>query len=200
MRPLGLAAIVVVAGMASADHVLAECNPEGTYPKFADAAASARTIVLGDVVDLSEGGPSDPVVDGWSSSFTLLVGAIVRGSAPLLWEFSAITTVPCAPPVVVHTGDRIVLALEARNADTGVTFNTVAWVVGQAPPQVPFERLTEADVLSFGEGVGLRPGDPAATDSGPPLAAGIAILVGVLLAAGAGALMISRARRSGSAK
>lgn len=155
-------ALLVLLRMALPGGVAAECNPEGRYPAFAETAATARTIVIGDVVDVNEGGAVDPVVDGWSPEFTIRVAATIRGSAPLIWELSRVATVPCAPLVVVRVGDRIALALDARRATTGSSYSTVAWVAGQPPTGIAFERITDADALAFRTGPEVGEGGPAA--------------------------------------
>jgi hypothetical protein len=147
-----IAALVITIGIGAAltSSASAECNPGGILPTLKEASATAKTIVIGDVVAVRSGGSWDPSIDGRSSRFTLAVRIVVRGTAPPELSVQDLITRPCAGEVIVRFGDRVVLALDARETNFAGTFSTVAWITGQ-PPQGAgaFERVTDAQVLAL---------------------------------------------------
>jgi hypothetical protein len=95
-------------------QVAAECD--GPVPSFSGAVATAKRVVIGDVVAVREGGLVKPAASAGSSSrFTLRVRYAVVGDAEKSMEIRDLLTQPCAGVVQAREGDRIALAFNATD-------------------------------------------------------------------------------------
>lgn len=133
-----LAAAVVVLGLAGVflarpGAVHGECD--GPLPSLIEAAPSATSVVVGDVVAVRAGGLWDPgITDGLSSRFTVHVSETLRGTTQETLEISDLPTQPCAPVVGAHLGDRVAIALGGRAFTPPITVNAIAWLAGMPMP------------------------------------------------------------------
>lgn len=169
-----------------------ECD--GPVPSFREAVASARRVVIGDVVAVHAPGRGEPTSEGWSSRFTLRVRYVPRGGAPAVMEIRDLPTQPCAGWVSARTGDRIALAFDAIAFDPGIQVNTVAWIRGTPWSFTGVETTTVPDAYKL---LGLDPPDTSVVSREPPRE----VPVGLLLVAAAGSLgaVVSQRRfRSGT--
>lgn len=116
----------------------AECD--GPPPPFAETVASAKQIVIGDVVAVRGG--DDPA--GRSSQFTIEVSHVVRGQVVARLDINDALLQPCAGNIVAGVGDRIALALNATAFTPAIPANGVAWIGGPAPEGL--ETTTIEDV------------------------------------------------------
>jgi hypothetical protein len=166
----------------------AECD--GPVPSFREALASARRVVIGDVIGVSNGGGVNPATnDGWSSRFTLEVLYTPVGGAPPTMEIDDLPTQPCAGVVQVRRGDRIALALDATAFTPRMRVNTVAWIRGTRPHTVGIERITTAEVFRL---LGMNIPDTATLPDQPGNDA-VRLLIAAISGALAGALAWRRA-------
>jgi hypothetical protein len=156
---LGLAAFALGLVLARPAPVAAECD--GPVPSFRRFAASAETIVVGDVVAAN---PSGTYTDdhGRSSWFTIRVREGIKGDAPGVLRFRDLPFLPCSDHIVrVAAGDRIALALDATTfSEPPTVVNIPAWIHGEKPPWSGAQRVTRRGVWAL---VGM---EPPATDTG----------------------------------
>jgi hypothetical protein len=161
---VGAAAVVALAlGLVVAAPIAAECD--GPIPSFREVAQTARTIVIGDVTAVHEGGLTDGADGGRWSRFTLRVRHVVRGSAPSSMQIRDLPTQPCAPGLIARRGDRVAIAFDGQAFTPAMTVNTAAWIRGEPPYSEPtsfshFESATTAAVFRL---AGVA---PPATDTG----------------------------------
>jgi hypothetical protein len=125
--------------------VAAACD--GPVPSFRAVVATARRVIVGDVVGVAPSALSAGRTDGRSARFTLRVRNVLRGEAPAVMEIRDLPTQPCASVVLARTGDRIALALDALDFEPPIHVNTAAWIRGT--PFSGFETITLAQVLSL---------------------------------------------------
>lgn len=161
-RAIHVAALPALVGawlIAGAAPVAAECD--GPIPSFRSVAATAKRVVIGEVVAVH---PSELTVegaDGRSSRFTLRVTDVPRGGAPKTMEIDDLPTQPCASIVVARVGDRLAIAFDAIDFEPPMRVNTAAWIRG-VPPGTEFdlisafESTTRAEVYAL---LGLEPPD-----------------------------------------
>jgi hypothetical protein len=176
---IGILGILGFAGFAAAD-----C--QGEPPPFPKAVASAKQIVIGEVVAVRA---RDDGAPGPSNRFTLQVTHLVRGESFARLEINDVGTQPCANPIVGAIGDRIALALGATMYDPPVPVNAVAWIVGQPPEG--FETTTVEDVYMLAgvpmpesRAVDVAP-DPTSPWLGPAvwgLGVGLVFVIGAVVA------------------
>jgi hypothetical protein len=138
-RILTAASIATLAILGFAGGIAADC--QGEPPPFGQTVASAKQVVIGDVVAVRA---RDDLAGGPSSRFTLQVTHIVRGDSFARVDINDIATQPCASQIVAAMGDRIALALGATAYDPPILVNAVAWIVGKPPEG--FEVTTVEDV------------------------------------------------------
>jgi starvation-inducible outer membrane lipoprotein len=177
-----LIAILGVLGFAG----LAAGVCEGEPLPFAKAVASAKQIVIGDVVAVR---PRDDAAPGPSNRFTLQVTHFVRGESLARIEINNVPTQPCANPIVAAVGDRIALALGGTMFDPPEPVNAVVWIVGQPPKG--FEATTIENVYKLA-GVPMPVPAPAAPKPDPPspwlgpvmwgLGVGLVFVIGAVVA------------------
>jgi hypothetical protein len=183
-RILTTAWIATLGLLGFASATAADC--QGPPPPFAETVASAKQIVIGDVVAVHPGHDNDM---GKSTSFTLLVSDVVRGPQVARLEIDNLATGGCAGNIVAAKGDRIALALGATVFTPPIPANGVAWIVGQAPEG--YETATVEGVYRLA-GVPIRgpdaataKPDPAAPWLGPAmwgLAVGLVFVIGAVVA------------------
>jgi hypothetical protein len=107
-RILTAASIAIVGALGVAGGTAADC--QGEPPPFAETVASAKQIVIGDVVNVDAGNDAG---QGRSRRFTLQVSNVVRGEPAARLDIDNVMTQPCAGDIVAALGDRIALALNA---------------------------------------------------------------------------------------
>lgn len=171
-------------GLASqlAPPVHAECD--GPHPTFDRTVATARRLVIGEVVAVRPGGIWDDHDLGVSSRFSVRVDVILRGGSPPRLEIDDVMTQPCAAPLVARRGDRILLALDGSDFAPPVSTNMIAWIDGEPISDVGFEtRLSLQEAFAL---VGRPVPEPNAPESGPDgsaalLAVGAAAAVGIAI-------------------
>jgi hypothetical protein len=160
MRALGqslaAASIAILSVLGFAGGTAGDC--QGEPPPFAKAVASAKQIVIGDVIAVRA---RDDAAPGPSNRFSLQVTHLVRGESFARLEINDLGTQPCANPIVGAIGDRIALALGATMYDPPVPVNAVAWIVGQPPEG--FEKTTIEEVYKLAGVPMPQPGAAAAT-------------------------------------
>lgn len=168
-------------------QVAAECD--GPVPSFRDALATAKRVVIGDVIAVRAGGLVEAAAsDGWSSRFTLRVRYTPVGDAPQTMEINDLPTQPCAAGVQARKGDRIALAFDATDFRQPVQVNTVAWIRGTPADFVGIETITTAEVFRL---LDLTPPDTATL----PDQRTQTLPFGLLVALAAGTLAVSLAWR-----
>jgi hypothetical protein len=145
-----------------AGTVAAECD--GPEPSFRHALATAKRIVIGDVVAVQDGGLAHVGVGGRSSRFTLRVRNVLRGDAPAVMHIRDLPTQPCAPGVVARVGDRIALAFDAVDYTPAIPVNAVAWLRGTPPPYEGIETVTLAELSEL---LGFEIADTSTAALGP---------------------------------
>ncbi|MEA2519168.1 MAG: hypothetical protein QOF49_1248 [Chloroflexota bacterium] len=188
-----MAAIALGALAASPLDVAAECD--GPVPSFRDAVATAKRVVIGDVIDARGGGLVPPGSnDGWSSRFTLRVRYTVIGVAAQTIEIADLPTQPCAGVVQAREGDRIALAFDATDFSPSTPVNTVAWIRGTPWDFVGVETITVADVFRL---LDLTPPDTSTVPERPVERLPVGVLAALLIGALGGGLAW---RRTGVAK
>ena len=144
----GLMAAAIALGVLglSPIRVAAECD--GPVPSFREALATAKRVVIGDVVAVHDGGLLEASTsDGWSSRFTLQIRSTPVGEAQGTLEIDDLPTQPCAAGVQARKGDRIAIAFDATAFEPPIHVNTVAWIRGTAPDFVGVETITTAEVF-----------------------------------------------------
>jgi hypothetical protein len=181
-RVLAALSIAVVGVLGFARGMSAYC--EKPHP-FAETIASAQQIVIGDVAAVRPGNDDGT---GRSTSFTLHVTHVVRGSALANLDIDYVPTWGCPGVVVAAVGDRIALALNARASDPPA-MNGVAWIAGRPPDG--FETTTIEAVYKIA-GVPMPAASAGAPgpDSPPPwlgpvmwgLGVGLVFVIGAAVA------------------
>jgi hypothetical protein len=135
------AAVITVVG----EPPLARADCDGPYASFRDTAASARLVVVGDVVAI------EPVEwmwpDGRSSRFTLRAWSVRDDTGPIDLPVRDVLSQPCAGYLPARIGDQVAIAFEGRAYSPQVTVNAIAWVGGSPPNLDGIETLTLAEVF-----------------------------------------------------
>lgn len=185
---IGMVAVLAALFVCAAP-VAAECTRLDRWPSFRDAARSARTIVIGEVIG---GGP-----ENWLDTFAFRVDEVVRGTAPHVMQIHELrsglplTICPSDSFAWVMNGDHLALALGALASDGKTRINAVAYVRGSPDsflmPGV--ERIPAAEVREL---AGLPATDALADQDAGPSSAPLVLLSAIL---GAG-LWLVRSRRS----
>lgn len=171
--------------------VAAECD--GPVPSFHDALATAKRVVIGDVVAVRRGGMVRPTAsDPSSSHFLLRIRYTPVGTAPTFMLIRDLPTQPCAGFVLAREGDRIAMAFGAIDYSPPIEVNTVAWIRGTPWDHAGVETTTTAEVFRR---LDMTPPDTATLNPGS--APGLSLGLIVVLTAGAvgGLLFWRRARR-----
>jgi hypothetical protein len=171
------AAIATVALAAGPLQVSAECD--GPYPSLRDALATAKRVVIGDVIAVRNGGLVEAASsDGWSSRFTLSVLYTPVGRAPATMQINDLPTQPCADRVIVREGDRIAIAFGATDYTPPIKVNAVAWIRGAS---YSGETITTGEVFRL---LGLAQPDTSTVSvggsPGPSWGPLIALVAGAL--------------------
>jgi len=155
----GLLAMSLAIGLSAIGppSVVAECD--GPAISFRTHAASAPTVVIGEVSAIN---PDRIVPDdddaGRSRAFSLTIQYVLRGSTGRTLELEDLASGPCSGPVTVRVGERIAIAfgLSDRLLFGDATWAAVAWIQG-TPPRLPdIEQLTVSDVFRT---LGVEPPD-----------------------------------------
>jgi hypothetical protein len=154
-RVLAALSIALVGALGFARGTAAYCE---VPPPFAETIASAQQIVIGDVAAVRAGNDDGT---GRSTSFTLHVTHVVRGSAGANLDIDNVPTWGCPGAVVAAVGDRIALALNATAFDPPTAGNGVAWILGQPPEG--FESTNIEAVYKLAGVPMPQPGAAAAT-------------------------------------
>ena len=155
-------ALIAAGLIAATPPVAAECD--GPIPSFRAVAASAKHVVIGEVVGVRPSELNGDSADGRSTRFTLRVTEVPRGRAPRTMEIDDLPTQPCAGFVRARVGDRIAIAFDATDFEPPIRVNTAAWLRGVPPGSEhdlisAFEPTTRAQVYAL---LGLEPPDTAA--------------------------------------
>jgi hypothetical protein len=161
IRAVAASAIAGVWLIAGAAPVPAECD--GPIPSFRGVVATAKRVVIGQVVAVHPSELSDPASDARSTRFTLRVLETPRGVAPATMEIVDLPTQPCASIVSARVGDRLAIAFDAIDFEPPMRVNTAAWLRGVPPLSeidslTAFESTTRAEVYRL---LGLEPPDTA---------------------------------------
>ncbi len=197
------AAVVAAAALAgSAGPALAECvSQTNRFPDYADVAPTARTVVIGTVVETR---PDD---DRSAGRFSLRVDHVIRGDPPAIMDVEFLRSgLPrrgspaCRDSAYLRarTGDVIALALDGRLDGRGGV-NTAAWIEGRPSVWDPGIR-----VMSSRQAIRAAKDLPAtdavpATEPPPPRVidhGALLVLLGVMTS-GAALVLRSRRRREG---
>jgi hypothetical protein len=182
-RVLAALSITVIGVLGFARGTAAYCE---TPPPFAETIASAQQIVIGDVAAVRPGNDDGT---GRSTSFTLHVTHVVRGSALANLDIDNVPTWGCPGAIVAAVGDRIALALNATAFDPPTAGNGVAWIGGQPPDG--FESTNIEAVYKLA-GVPMPDAGAAAPKPDPPspwlgpamwgLGVGLVFVIGAVVA------------------
>lgn len=137
---MGLSALLLASASVAANPVAAECPGLDPWPSFTDASRSARTIVLGEVVESLQDDSADNAV--W---FRVRVDEVLRGKATPIIEikllYSGVPLKFCSDSILrVRMADRIAFAFDARISGVAGPVTTVAWVregLAPTPPPAP---------------------------------------------------------------
>ena len=157
LRGLLVTVFSLVALAAAPTDVAAECD--GPVPSFRDALATAKRVVIADVVAVRSGGLVQPAAsDGWSSRFTIRVRHTPVGESPAIMEIRDLPTQPCADVLQARRGDRLALAFAATDYTPPILVNTVAWIRGTPWDSIGVETITTAQVFRL---LHLTPPDTA---------------------------------------
>jgi hypothetical protein len=167
--------LVGVVVLPRAAPVAASCD--GPVPSFRAVVATARRVIVGDVVGVAPSALSAGRTDGRSARFTLRVRNVLRGEAPAVIEIRDLPTQPCASVVLARTADRIALAFDALDFEPPIHVNTAAWIRGT--PFSGFETITLAQVLSLVSPPATATLAREPKDDESPLAAILIALVGM---------------------
>lgn len=143
----GLAATVglaVIALCGSAGPSLAECVSQvNRFPDYADVAPTARTVVIGTVVE------TRPNAEEASGLFRLRIDDVIRGDPPATLDIEALRSglarrgeSACRNDAFLHarTGDVIALALDGR-LDGRRNIHTAVWIEGRPSEWDPGIRV-----------------------------------------------------------
>lgn len=148
-------ALASVALVGSSVPTRAECvSQPNRFPDFADVAPTARTVVIGTVIE------TRPDPDESSGLFTLRVDQVLRGDPPSTMEVEVLRSgLPrqgapsCRNDAFLHamTGDVIALAVDGRLGPRS-HINTAAWVRGRPDEWDPGIRiLSRKQVIAAAE-------------------------------------------------
>jgi hypothetical protein len=183
-RILTAAWIAILGGLGFAGGAAAECD--GPPPPFDETIASAKQILIGDVIAID---PANDAGEGRSRRFTLQVSDVVRGQAAAQLDMDDVPTQPCASVIIAALGDRIAVAFNGTAFTPQIEVNAVAWIAGQPP--VGFEATTIENVHKLA-GVPMPAPGPAAPKPDPPppwvgpviwgLAVGVVLVIGAVVA------------------
>jgi hypothetical protein len=141
-RLLTAASIAILGLLGLAGGAAADCN--GPPPPFAETVASAKQIVIGDVVAVRA---RADWAGGRANRFTIQVSHVVRGKPFVTLDINDVMTQPCSGQILAEMGDRIALALDATAFTPAVEANGVAWIAGQPPEG--FEMTTIENVYKL---------------------------------------------------
>jgi len=164
VRVAALPALVGAWLIAGAAPVAAECD--GPIPSFRAVAATAKRVVIGEVVAVHPSELTAEGADGRSSRFTLRVTDVPRGRAPKMMDIDDLPTQPCAGHVVARAGDRLAIAFDAIDFEPPVRVNTAAWIRG-VPPGSEFDLLSAFETTTRAEVYGLLGLEPPDTSAAP---------------------------------
>ena len=161
----GILLIPLLLSLPPTAPVSAECsNQSNRWPRFSDVAATARLVVVGTVVETNR---RDPTEDG--PIFRVLVEEVLRGESDELIEIDAVRSGrplrgerSCRRSAYLYAtlGDRVALALRAREDRTQGRVNTMAVVAGVANrhQRLGIERLTLDAIRTSALGSEEEPG------------------------------------------
>jgi hypothetical protein len=187
-RTLTAASIAIAGVFGLAGAAAAECD--GPPPPFAETVASAKRIVIGDVVAIDPASDAGP---GRSRHFTLQVSHVVRGQLIERLDVNDVPMQECAGDIVAALGDRIALALDATAFTPAIPANGVAWVDGPAPEGL--ETTTVEEVYKLARVPMPAPGPAAAADTMPswlgPALWGLAVAVVLVIVGIAGRRLVA---------
>jgi hypothetical protein len=184
VRSLLAAAIAFGALAVGPLQAAAECD--GPVPSFRDALATAKRVVIGDVIAVRDGGLVETAAsDGWSSRFTLRVRYTPVGAAQRTMEIRDLPTQPCAGVIQAREGDRIALAFDATDFRPPIQVNTVAWIRGTPWDSIEVETISVAEVFRL---LDLTPPDTATLPEEPTQEVPVGLLVALATGAVAGSL------------
>jgi hypothetical protein len=190
VRLLLATAIASIALATGPLHVAAECD--GPVPSFRKALATAKRVVIGDVIAVRDGGLVESASsDGWSSRFTLRVRYTPVGEAPTTMQVSDLLIQPCVGEVLARKGDRIALALDATDFTPPMQVNTVAWIRGTPLYFDGVETITTNEVFRL---LDLAAPDTSTLAEQRPQEFPLDLLIAVVAGLIAGALTWRRSR------
>ena len=166
----GVAASVAV--IASPSAVSAECTQVDGWPSFRTAARTAKTIVIGRVVE-----SFDPYSDTLIVAFALRVDEVLRGRASQRLEFRGgvrsglpLTLCPSDSILRVSMGDRLAMAFDATYPGATGPVTAIAFLRRTPDPNLMpgMERLT-VDQVRFVSSLPETDTEPIATKRAAPL-------------------------------
>lgn len=188
----GLLAAAVAFGALAISPLKAAAECDGPVPSFRDALATAKRVVIGDVIAVRDGGLVEAAAsDGWSSRFTLRVRYTPVGAAQQTMDIRDLPTQPCAGVIQAREGDRIALAFDATDFSPPIQVNTVAWIRGTPWDFIGVETISVAEVFRL---LDLTPPDTATLPEEPPQELPVGLLVALATGALAGSLVWRRSR------
>ncbi len=183
-----VAALALAGGAAAVAAPAASASCDGPMVPFERAATSARTIVVGEVTALDAG--ERPDADGRATHFTLRVQYVLRGHAAASMHVRGLAYLPCADHVIrVGKGDRIGLAIGARDFQPRISFSSATWIRGDPAPPADVPTMTLAAVF---KAAGLAPPGTATAVAAPPPDAPAVPLVALLAGLVGGAAFLRR--------
>ena len=184
MRRLVTVLGVLIAGLlVSPSAALGECD--GPFPSFEHAAASARRIVIGQVIATLPG--TEPMEDGRSSQFVLRGWSVLEGDRPVEIDVRDVLTQPCSGYIMARPGDRIAIAFEGHDFMPAQVVNAVAWLQGDAPPVEGIETTTIGAIYAR---LGRVPPSPAQAAAGSSIDWPIVVVLGLGAASALGVVML----------
>jgi len=188
----GLLATAIAVGALAVSPLQAAADCDGPVPSFRDALATAKRVVIGDVIAVRDGGVVEAAAnDGWSSRITLRVRYTPVGKAEPTMEVSDLPTQPCAGVVQARKGDRIALAFDATDFSPPIEVNTVAWIRGTPWDYFGVETITVAEAFRL---LDLTPPDTATLPEQPTQELPVGLFVALATGALAGGLAWRRSR------
>ena len=191
-RLVTILGVLITGFVVSPSAALGECS--GPFPSFERASASARRIVIGEVIATLPG--AEPMEDGRSSQFLLRGWSVLEDDRPLEMEIRDVETQPCSGYIVARPGDRIAIAFDGHDFAQAQVVNAVAWLQGEPPPFEGIEVTTIAAIYAL---LGRVPPVPAAPDpvapAGPSIDRPIIVLLAVAAASALGVAALQRRPR-----
>lgn len=177
---IGMVAVIAALFVCAAP-VAAECTRLDRWPSFRDALRSARTIVVGEVID------GEP--ENWLDTFTFRVDEVLRGTAPQVMQIHQLrsglplTICPSDSFAYVMNGDHLALALGALAPNGKTRIDAIAYVQG-SPDSFLMPGVERIPVAEVRELAGLPSTDALADDdapSSPTLLVLLSAVLGVVL-------------------